>query len=145
MEAVSQLSQEELTRDFQTADRSVLGTLAHIFGSDRMWLGRLEGRPPAALVTEEDRNLEVLKREWPLLHACWAEWVSRLDESALATEVSYLDTKGREWRQPLWQVLLHVVNHDTHHRGQVSGFLRALGRTPPPLDLMAYYRAEVNR
>ena len=34
------------------------------------------------------------------------------------------DTKGRPWKQPLWQVVQHMVNHGTHHRGQVSGFLR---------------------
>ncbi|MFL6446663.1 MAG: DinB family protein [Bryobacteraceae bacterium] len=37
-------------------------------------------------------------------------------------------------------LLSHVVNHSTHHRGQVSGFLRAMNYTPPPLDLVAYHR-----
>jgi uncharacterized damage-inducible protein DinB len=39
------------------------------------------------------------------------------------------------------------VNHGTHHRGQVAGFLRAMGKAPPPLDLMAFYRelAQANR
>jgi uncharacterized damage-inducible protein DinB len=40
----------------------------------------------------------------------------------------------------LWKIVLHVVNHGTHHRGQASGFLRAMGHVPPPLDLIAYYR-----
>jgi uncharacterized damage-inducible protein DinB len=35
-----------------------------------------------------------------------------------------------------------VVNHGTHHRGQVSGFLRVMGHTPPPLDLVFYYREQ---
>jgi uncharacterized damage-inducible protein DinB len=48
--------------------------------------------------------------------------------------------KGRPWKQPLWQLVLHVVNHGTHHRGQVSGFLRSLGHTPPILDPIYFYR-----
>jgi len=48
--------------------------------------------------------------------------------------------KGRVWRQPLWQLVFHVVNHGTHHRGQTAGFLRALGRIPPALDMTVYYR-----
>ena len=41
-----------------------------------------------------------------------------------------------------WQIVTHVVNHGTHHRGQVSGFLRTMGHTPPPLDLSFYYREQ---
>jgi uncharacterized damage-inducible protein DinB len=48
--------------------------------------------------------------------------------------------RGNPWRQPLGQLVLHVVNHGTHHRGQVSGFLRAMGHVPPKLDLVSYYR-----
>jgi uncharacterized damage-inducible protein DinB len=48
--------------------------------------------------------------------------------------------KGTPWKQPLWKLVLHVVNHGTHHRSQVSGFLRTLGHAPPPLDLVYFYR-----
>ena len=57
--------------------------------------------------------------------------------------LAYRDLKGRAYEQPLWQLILHVVNHGTHHRGQVSGFLRSLGHVPPPLDLVAYYRQQL--
>jgi len=47
---------------------------------------------------------------------------------------------GNPWRQPLGQLVLHVVNHGTHHRSQVSRFLRVMGHVPPKLDLVSYYR-----
>jgi uncharacterized damage-inducible protein DinB len=47
--------------------------------------------------------------------------------------------RGRSFRQALVVIVLHVVNHGTHHRGQASGFLRAMGHTPPELDLDLYY------
>jgi hypothetical protein len=58
----------------------------------------------------------------------------------VAADFDYQDLNGNPWRQPLWQLVLHVVNHSTHHRGQVAGFLRTLGRVPPPLDITVYYR-----
>ena len=64
----------------------------------------------------------------------------QISEEALAADVTYTDSAGNVWTNPLWQIVSHVVNHGTHHRGQVSGFLRSMGRTPPPLDLMAYCR-----
>ena len=52
---------------------------------------------------------------------------------------AYSDMRGNPWRQPVGHLVLHVVNHATHHRGQVSGFLRAMGHTPPKIDLVFYY------
>src|SRR5580692_6114558 len=66
IEAASVLSHQELLRDFATADHNVLGTLAHIYAADRLWLGRIEGSPPARfLVPEQDMHMAVLRSEWP--------------------------------------------------------------------------------
>jgi uncharacterized damage-inducible protein DinB len=54
--------------------------------------------------------------------------------------IHYQDMKGNSYTSTLWEIVLHVVNHATHHRGQVAGFLRTLGHTPPPLDLIRFYR-----
>jgi uncharacterized damage-inducible protein DinB len=145
VEAAGRLSSEDLTHDFGTADRSVLGTLVHLFGSDRLWLARLQGGPNPGFVTDADRSLPVLQNDWPALHQRWRNWALHLtDEMALET-LAYNDMKGRPWNQPLWQLILHVVNHGTHHRGQVSGFLRSLGHAPPALDLVLYYREQGTR
>lgn len=145
VDAANALSSEELTQDFRTADHSVLGTLVHVYAADRVWFGRIQGNPPARFIDpQQDMRLEVLQNDWPVLYKRWQEWaVSRGDDSIRA-KISYKDLKGNSHETPLWQIVLHVVNHGTHHRGQVSGFLRALGRTPPPLDLIAYYR-EITR
>jgi uncharacterized damage-inducible protein DinB len=87
------------------------------------------------------------------LHIDYMEWASRriLDAAAeLTPEERLRDFKTGD--KNVLETLVHVfaadrlwlkrvVNHGTHHRGMVSGFLRAMGHTPPPLDLIAYYRA----
>ena len=137
------LSPEELTRDFKTSDRSVIGTLAHIFAADRVWIGRIRQSPPAVFITDSDRDLFALQEQWPGIHAAWLQWATELTNDSACSNFTYKDLKGNSWTHPVWQVVLHVVNHGTHHRGQVSGFLRALGHTPPPLDLVAYYRSKL--
>ena len=47
---------------------------------------------------------------------------------------------GKQYESPVWQIVLHVVNHATLHRGQVVAMLRQLGMTPPGTDLIYYYR-----
>ena len=141
LEAAGSLTEAELTRDFATADKSVLGTLVHIYRSDRAWLGRVDpSRPPAPWDLPEDQDWNVLTTEWPRLQSAWIEWSETLDDHSIAQPLPYRDRKGNPWSDPLSAIILHVVNHGTHHRGQVSGFLRALGTTPPPLDFIAYSR-----
>ena len=141
MDAAAKLSPEELTRDFQTADKCVLDTLVHVYAADRIWLSRVRAEPRATFVDPEDRDLTLLQSEWPALHGRWKLWLSDFTAADVARPISYKDLRGNPRTQPVWQILLHVVNHGTHHRGQVSGFLRSMGKTPPALDLMQYYLA----
>ncbi|HUQ91886.1 MAG TPA: DinB family protein [Bryobacteraceae bacterium] len=141
VEAASTLTEEELTRDFKHSGKSVLGTLAHTFAADRVWLGRIQGNPPACFLDpEKDLKLCVLQEEWPALAGRWAEWGRGLTDDSARELLSYKDMKGNAHQTPVWQVALHVVNHGTHHRGQVSAMLRAMGYTPPPTDLIYFYR-----
>lgn len=140
LDVAATLSPEELTQDFKTADKSVLNTLAHVFAADRAWLGRLHGTPPGVFISDADRDLAVLQKEWPALHQQWKAWAASLTDEQARQDASYQDLKGNTWKQPIWQIVLHVVNHATHHRGQVAGFIRTMGHKPPPLDLVAFYR-----
>ena len=141
LEAVANLPHEDLTRDFQTSDGNIVHTLSHVFAADRVWLSRVKGQSRSTFMDDRDRELGTLQREWPLIHEGWKDWCAPLTDECAQTKVSYRDLKGNAWEQPIWQILLHVVNHGTHHRGQVSGFLRAMRHDPPPLDLIAYYRS----
>src|SRR5262245_38890252 len=134
------LPPEHLTHDFGTADGSIVGTLAHTFAADRIWLARITGAPIPTFLTDADRSIDVLQKEWPALHGRWKQWTASLTDESARQEITYRDLKGNPWTQTLWKLLLHVVNHGTHHRGQVSGFIRSLGHTPPPTDLL-YFRS----
>jgi len=141
MGAAAELTPEELTRDFKTSDKTVVDTLAHIFAADRIWLQRIHGNPQKVFIEPADRDFERLREAWPALHRQWKDWAASLTDQQAAATLSYRDMKGNAYEQPLWQVILHVVNHGSHHRGMVSGFLRAMGHTPPMLDMIFFYRA----
>jgi uncharacterized damage-inducible protein DinB len=80
-----------------------------------------------------------LRERWP---AIWAELnglVAGMSEEALAGDLHYLNLKGQPFAAPRWQVLLHVVNHASLHRGQVMSMLRQLGHPSPATDLIYFY------
>ena len=141
LDAAAAIPPEDLTRDFKTSDGTVVNTLAHIFAADRAWLGRIQGTPPAVFISPEDRDLATLQKAWPALFDRWKQYAAPLTDQQALAEISYRDLAGSPYVTPLWQIVLHLVNHGTHHRGAVSGFLRAMGHTPPALDLIAYYRS----
>jgi uncharacterized damage-inducible protein DinB len=140
LDAATSLPEEELKRDHGTSDKSVLGTLVHVFAADRHWLARVRLQDPGRFVEESDYSLEVLREQWPGIHVGWREWLSAQPEESLAEAIEYADLKGRPYATPRWQIVLHVVNHGTHHRGQAAGFLRRMGYRPQPLDLITFYR-----
>jgi len=145
LDAAAALSAAELRRDFGTADKSLLGTLTHVFGADRIWLARIQGGPPEAFTFPPAFDLGELAREWTSLGERWKEWAGGMTDDGVERELAYRDIKGNAWVSPIWQIVLHVVNHGTHHRGQAAGFLRAMGQAPPPLDLIAFFRATAAR
>jgi uncharacterized damage-inducible protein DinB len=136
---ISKLTPEELTQDFKTADKSILGTLVHCYRAERIWLTRLQNQK-ADFRVEGDDTLAALQKNWPTLRSAWSDWARALTDESAAAEFNYADLKGNPWSQPTWTAVLQVVNHSTHHRGQAIGFLRTLGHTPPNVDLITFSR-----
>ncbi|MBM3811518.1 MAG: DUF664 domain-containing protein [Acidimicrobiia bacterium] len=140
VEMAEGLPEADLNRDFGTADKSVLGTLVHVFAADRIWIHRVRGTPRASFIDPRDHDLSVLKKEWPEVHAAWQELLTAETDASVQRNIPYKSLKGDPFETPLWQIVMHVVNHGSHHRGQVSGMLRSMGHTPPVLDLIQFYR-----
>jgi uncharacterized damage-inducible protein DinB len=136
--AVKPLSDEEITRDLRNSFGSVLGTLEHIFAGDRIWLSRLQGNPRTTLKdVGESFTLASLEAAWRTLLDDFVRTASDLDPSAT---LHYRNLKGVEYQMPIWQIIMHVVNHGTHHRGQVVTMLRQLGYPAPALDLHVFFQ-----
>lgn len=139
LNAATTLTPGELDRDFGSGSKSIRGTLIHISNGERHWLNRLfpPARPaPEPFPTEWSTVIE----QWPILHQRWRDFAQTLTDESLSATLEYRTIKGDPRRNAIWALILHVVNHGTHHRGQVSGFIRALGKTPPSLDSVNYAR-----
>ena len=137
LDAARNLNPEDLTRNVGVSHESVLGTLSHIHAADRFWYSRVVD-PNEPVIRQAD--LPVLEREWPAIQQKWEAWAAGLTDADLARVVSYKTSAGISYENVTSEILLHLVNHATLHRGQAVGMIRQLGITPPVTDLMMYYR-----
>jgi uncharacterized damage-inducible protein DinB len=150
MAAASKLPDESLRRDFRISHQSIFGTLLHMAGAEWIWLERWHGRSPAKAeawsmwTTESCADLGELKRRWANVIELRSQYVSALDDSALAGELAFKLLSGDASSMRLVDQMQHVANHATMHRGQVVGMIRQLGVDPPSTDLLFYVRREIS-
>ena len=70
-------------------------------------------------------------------------FVNGLDDAAVGRVYEFKMLSGQSASGILWQMVQHVVNHATYHRGQVTTMLRQLGAQPgKSMDMIAYYREQ---
>ena len=139
------LADELYHKDVGAYFKSLHGTLNHILVGDRIWMRRLTGSGdhPAKLNAMMFDDLSSL-------HAARVEEDSRiigfvqgLTEPAFEEAVDYRMLNGAPHRQPRREILAHLFNHQTHHRGQAHAILTILGvAEPDPLDLLIMQREQ---
>ncbi|MGH9740186.1 MAG: DinB family protein [Candidatus Acidiferrales bacterium] len=141
LDACAALAPEQLTRDLGSSFKSVRDTMAHIYGAQWVWLERWHGRVPTGLPSAADfPDLETLRRRFAEIDRNLVDYVASLTGDDLQRAVSYKTTAGSPQAQPLWQMLQHVANHGTYHRGQIATMLRQLGTKASSTDLIGFYR-----
>ncbi len=71
----------------------------------------------------------------------WQSWIDNAQERMLDHVFQYQNSKGEPFKQPVYQMLLHLFNHGTYHRGQLVTMLRFLGETTlPQTDFIVWSR-----
>lgn len=128
---VATLTDDERERDLGAFFRSIHGTLNHLLLADRVWLARFTGAAVPdgfmapgirALDQELYADFEELRRERARTDDELSAWVGQLTEETLAGNLVFV-RRGEQQESPLWWSVLHVFNHQTHHRGQITTLL----------------------
>jgi uncharacterized damage-inducible protein DinB len=144
LEAAGRLTTEQLLASAGAPHGSIRDTLIHPISTLRNWLKWWSGALPA----DQAQRLHLAPTDFPDLaavRAIYAEvqaelraFLARLDEADVERVLSQSMPDGTVFRMRLWQLMLHVANHNTQHRSEAAMLLTAAGASPGDLDLIFY-------
>lgn len=143
LDAIEPLTAEQFNRDLGSSFKSVRETAVHLYAAEWAWHARWQGQSPTALMTGEALpDVAAIRRAWSEHEGKMRAFLANLGEAGIARVFDYKLLGGQPGSSPFWQMLQHIVNHASYHRGQVTTMLRQLGAQPAKsMDMIAFYRS----
>ncbi|MGV3656392.1 MAG: DinB family protein [Chitinophagaceae bacterium] len=142
LDVIQPLPQELKDQNIVSSFGSISNTLRHMWDAESIWWQRMKlqeqiVRPSDTFSGSFDELSAALMAQGKL----WHEWIMSAQEYMLDHEFIYYNSKKEKFKQAVYQVLLHLFNHATYHRGQLVTMLRQLGVTNiPPTDFIVWSR-----
>ncbi|MFC4765574.1 DinB family protein [Dyella koreensis] len=141
-QSLAKLPEEALVEKRPIVFGSILRTLNHVHAMSWVWRCHLEGvphglttrNPPTAPPFAELREAQAALDAWYVAYA------EGLDAAALAEVIDFTFIGGGEGAMSREDILLHVVNHTTYHRGHTAGLMYQIPVMPPTTDLPVFLR-----
>jgi uncharacterized damage-inducible protein DinB len=142
-DALAKLPAADLTAPRPIVFGSILRTVNHVYAMDQVWQAHLEGRPHGFTTRNppDAPPLAELRAAQEKIDAWYVSYADSLPQRDEAEKVSFTFIGGGAATLSRRDIVLHVVNHGTYHRGNVAAMLYPLGVAPPTTDLPVYLRA----
>jgi len=138
--ATRPLDNSAFTRNLGNSFGSVRDTLAHIWWAEWIWLERWQGRSPRqAVVFSDFPNVDALEKRWTEVERNRQSFLERLTDDMLSRRIAYQNLADQRWEYSLGQMMQHLMNHSTYHRGQIVTMLRQLGAKSVSTDYLLYF------
>ena len=145
LDAAAKLTPEQFTHDTGNSFKSVRDTLVHLCSADWGWYELWHGAVPASMPSSDQfPDLEAIRHTWSAHESKMRAFVDSLSDSDVTRTIEYRTPTGTTVTSlPIGQMVQHVVNHASYHRGQLTMMFRQLGVEPADsMDLIRYYREQ---
>jgi uncharacterized damage-inducible protein DinB len=160
--ALEKLNHQQVATEMRSSFASIRETVFHILFAEWLWLKRWQGDSPHSPRSDPDASsatwktisaegvpaprepatIAELKSFADSIERERQEFLNTLSDSALHAPLNFKDMTGSPYSEPLVQLLQHLVNHGTYHRGQVTTMLRQVGAEPVGLDMLYFFRQQ---
>lgn len=141
-DCIIKLSDEQVNRVLVSSFTSIYATILHLWDAEAIWWQRLKmqeqleipGTAFTGTAVELCNNLLKQSKQWK-------DWTDLATEAAMEHEFIYRNTKKEQFKQPVHEIMMHLFNHQSYHRGQLVTMFRQVGFTEiPNLDYISFVR-----
>jgi uncharacterized damage-inducible protein DinB len=142
LDTINQLPEEKQKQELPSSFKSLYKTVLHMLDAQSIWWQRMKLQE-RIIRPSDDFNGATKELSNNLLHQnrMWRDWITSANDHQLHHVFHYQNTKKEQFKQPIFQMLVHVFNHETYHRGQLVNLLRQLGvEKIPATDFIAWSR-----
>ena len=141
-DAVAALPEGAATAPRATIFGNMLRTLSHSWVVDDIFQAHLQGRAHGytSRNTPEPLSFDDLWRRQQVMNAWYLDYANGLTPERAAEIVHFQFIGGGEGRMSREDIILHVVNHATYHRGFVADMFYQVPAKPPATDLPVFLR-----
>ena len=136
------VDEKALDAELKSSFPTIRKTLMHIWDAQQIWFLRLQGESATKWPSQDfTGSTEELLKLFVQNSEDFATFVASKDRNYLDSSIAYKNMKGIEFTSVVDEMLFHVVNHGTFHRGQILTMLRELGYSSfPSQDLISFLR-----
>lgn len=128
MDVILSLPEEKQLAEVSSSFPSLYKTVLHMLDAESIWWQRLKLQERVLRPSDSfTGNMKDLSASLQQQSKMWEEWISNASELSIDHVFQYQTLSKEQFKQPTWQMLLHVFNHGTYHRGQLINMLRQLG------------------
>lgn len=142
LDIILTLPEEKQQQELPSSFKNLYTTILHMLHAESVWWQRMKLQERINLPMETFKgSMQELSNELIQQNRQWQQWVNTATEPMLEHVFQYYTAKKEMYKQPVCQMILHVFNHGTYHRGQLVNMLRQLGiEKIPQTDFIIWSR-----
>jgi uncharacterized damage-inducible protein DinB len=131
---------DTLSKNPNIKDPDVYKIFSHVINAQFIWMSRISGNKEIHKPVWSLHSLEDLKKFSKESTKLWLTFLSKLDEKELGRSISYSNSEGQSFSNTVLDMLPHIVNHASYHRGQVNKLIRREGFAVNNTDYITWRR-----
>ena len=145
LDQIDALDSEQQHREIASSFSSLYKTVLHVWGAETVWKRRLQNEITSIAGDQFNGSMNKLSDALRQQDQELLDWILNRNIEKLKLKITYRNSKGQEFSEPIHLILMHLFNHNTYHRGQIVTLFRQLQvEKIPQTDFIAWVRLQPN-